>query len=155
MTDLDRTTVRESNVEVVGLFVTNRNLCVAVSQRTPYIAIEIPIADLFDLGTAHSPINRLRSAFLVGKSEVEGTEADHFAYRGRDRDWQLWIRTGDKPVPLKFTLVDRRQPTQPRYSVTLNWIERGEIADAEFTFTPSVEQRRIEILRISTVQRGN
>jgi hypothetical protein len=118
-------------------------------------AVEIPIADLFDLGTAHGPIDRLRSAFLVGKSEVEGTEADHFAFRGRDRDWQLWIRTGDKPVPLKFILIDRRQPTQPRYSVTLNWIERGEIADAEFTFTPTTEQRRIEILRISTAQGGN
>jgi hypothetical protein len=118
-------------------------------------AIEIPVADLFDLGTPHSPVYNLRSAFFVGKSEVDGIEADHWAFRSSARDWQLWIQTGDKPLPLKLTLIDRRQPTHPRYTVTLKWTDRTDIADGEFTFTPSAEQMRIEILRIGTAKGGN
>jgi hypothetical protein len=118
-------------------------------------AVEIPIADLFDLGTSNNPTRQARFAFRVGTSEVDGIEAEHWAFRGRERDWQLWIRSGDKPVPLKFTLIDRKRPLQPRYSVTLNWIDRADISDADFTFTPSAEQRQIEILRIDTVKGGN
>jgi hypothetical protein len=118
-------------------------------------AVEIPIADLFDLGTPDNPVRQARFAFHIGTSMVDGLEAEHWAFRGRERDWQLWIRSGDKPLPLKFTLIDRRRPLQPRYSVTLTWIERTDIADADFTFTPSAEQRRIEILRIDTAKGGN
>jgi hypothetical protein len=125
-----------------------------LAEAAAKFAIEIPMADLFDLGTPHSPIHRLQSAFSAGRSEVDGVEADHWAFRTADRDWQVWIRTGDRPVPLKFTLVDRAQPTHPRYSVTLSWIERADIPDSDFTFVPSAEQRRIEIMRIGAAEKG-
>jgi hypothetical protein len=111
-------------------------------------AIEIPIADLFDLGTPHAPIHHVRSAFLVGTSVIDGTDVEHWAFRTRDRDWEVWIRTGDKPLPVRFSVVAREQRALPRYSVTMKWTDRTDISDTEFAFAPSTGQYRIEILRI-------
>ena len=60
-----------------------------LAEAAAKFGIEIPMADLFDLGTPHSPVHHLQSAFSAGKSEVDGVEADHWAFRTADRDWQI------------------------------------------------------------------
>jgi hypothetical protein len=118
-------------------------------------AVEIPVADLFDLGTDKDPVTSVRNAFFVGTTEIDGMAADHWAFRSTGRDWELWISTGDKPLPLKFTMVDRYQPTHPRYSVTLAWTSRADIPDAEFTFVPASDQKRIGILNVGPSKGSN
>jgi hypothetical protein len=117
-------------------------------------ALEIPGADLFDLGSPHSAANHVSSAFVVGTAQVDGIAADHLAFRSETRDWEVWIRAGDKPVPLKCTLIDRDQPARPRTTVTFAWTDRSDIADTDFTFVPTVEQKRIELQRIGAAQGG-
>ncbi|KAA5602114.1 DUF2092 domain-containing protein [Blastochloris sulfoviridis] len=117
-------------------------------------ALEIPGADLFDFGTPHSAANHVSSAFVVGAAEVDGIAAEHLAFRSETRDWEVWIRAGDKPVPLKFTLIDRTQPAHPRTTVTFAWTDRSDIADTDFTFVPTGEQKRIDLQRIGGTQGG-
>lgn len=118
------------------------------------LGMEIPLADLFDLGTPDSPVKHIRSAFNVGTSVVNGTDADHWAFRGPNRDWEIWIATGDKPLPHKFVLVDRNQPTRPRYTVTLRWTENPDVPDSAFEFDPSGGHKRIEVTRFRPARGG-
>lgn len=106
-------------------------------------AVEIPLADLFDLGTANGPANRFESAFRVGTAKVGGVEAEHFAFRTQTRDWEVWIRAGDKPVPVKFTLLDREQAAHPRFIATLAWRRPSDIPADAFAFTPAPGQKQI------------
>ncbi|RAI45512.1 DUF2092 domain-containing protein [Rhodoplanes roseus] len=118
-------------------------------------AIEIPAADLFDLGTPNAPTKGITSAFRVGTATIAGEAAEHFAFRSKDRDWEVWIRAGDKPVPLRFTLIDRAQPAAPRYTVTLGWTERTDIPDTAFVFSPRPDQTPVAILRLGRKQGSN
>ncbi|MFC7053329.1 DUF2092 domain-containing protein [Hansschlegelia quercus] len=107
-------------------------------------AIELPLADLFDLGTEDSPVKRIQSGFHVGPSTVDGVEAEHYAFRSHGHDWEVWIRTGDKPLPLKFVLVNRDDPARPRYDVTLKWSDDPKVEDGDFAFKPSGDMKPIE-----------
>lgn len=115
-------------------------------------AIEIPAADLFDLGTPDAASKRATGAFRVGTAMIGGVAADHYAFRSKDRDWEVWIRSGDKPVPLKLTLVDRDQPSRPRYTVTFVWWERSDLPDADFVFASAPDHKPIGILRVGKPQ---
>ncbi|MDC7786020.1 DUF2092 domain-containing protein [Rhodoplanes sp. TEM] len=118
-------------------------------------AIELPSADLVDLGTAEPPSKGITGAFRVGTATVGGVAAEHYAFRSRDRDWEVWIAAGDTPRPLKLTLIDRAQPSRPRYTATLAWTERTDIPDQAFVFTPRPDQTPIAILRLGRTQGSN
>ena len=107
------------------------------------LGIQIPLTDLFDLGTDKSPITSITSAFHVGTGLVDGAEADHYALQSADRNWEIWIAKGDKPVPVKVTIVDPTEDTQPRYVSSVKWTVPVTIPDDAFTFTPSDDHKGI------------
>jgi hypothetical protein len=110
------------------------------------IGTVLPLADLFDLGTEESPIHRVTHGFYVGEGEIDGAKTTHWAFRSEHRDWELWITTGDQPLPVKLTVTDTSQPEHPRYTATVRWTPEEDIADSEFTFVPTAEHKQIEFL---------
>jgi hypothetical protein len=98
--------------------------------------LSFPLADLFNWGTKDAPVDDIKEAFHVGTAYIGGQETDHWAFRGRDQDWEVWIRSEGTPVPLKLSLVDRLEPTAPRFSIVLNWTEAKVFPDDTFTFVP-------------------
>ena len=107
------------------------------------LGIEIPLADLFDLGTDKSAITSITSAFHVGTGIVDGVETDHFALQGADRNWEIWVAKGDRPLPVKVAIIDPTQETQPRYVSTVRWTVPATIDDAAFSFTPGADHKSI------------
>jgi hypothetical protein len=105
--------------------------------------LSFPLADLFNWGTNDAPIDQIKEGFFVGKAYIGGQETDHWAFRGRDQDWEVWIRSEGTPIPLKLSLVDRLEPTAPRFSVELNWTEAKTFPDDTFTYTPPAGAAKI------------
>jgi hypothetical protein len=97
--------------------------------------IEVPLADLFDWGTADAPEADIREGFYVGKSRVGGVECEHWAFRQADVDWEIWIRTGDAPLP--------------RYEAALSWTEHSEFPDDIFTQAAVPDAKRIDFLPLA------
>ncbi|WEK49668.1 MAG: DUF2092 domain-containing protein [Candidatus Kaistia colombiensis] len=114
--------------------------------------LAFPLADLFNWGTKDAPIDQIKEGFHVGKAYIGGEETDHWAFRGRDQDWEVWIRTEGTPVPLKLSLVDRLEPTAPRFSVELNWTEAKVFPDDTFTYTPPAGAAKITFAKEGAAQ---
>ena len=77
--------------------------------------IQLPLEDLFRWADQdHSDIDKLTSAFNVGTATIDGVATDHWAFRSADFDWEIWIEQGDRPVPRKYVLIDRTDPTLAR-----------------------------------------
>ena len=57
--------------------------------------IDMPLADLFYWGTEHDGTADVTGATKVGVSTVAGTACDHYAFRQKDVDWELWIEQGN------------------------------------------------------------
>jgi hypothetical protein len=114
--------------------------------------VEVPLADLFDWGTPQADESELREGFRVGMARIGGIECEHWAFRGEDVDWEIWIRTGDKPLPLKLSIVTTDDPARPRYEAVLSWTEAVEFADDIFVDAPTADAKRIEFLPIAPGQ---
>lgn len=109
--------------------------------------IALPLEDLFRWGDGgdQDRVKSLRSAYKVGSATVRGVETDHFAFREDNVDWELWIQRADPPLPLKISIVDRNDPAKPAFNSFLTWQVNPTFTDADFTFVPGPNAKRIEL----------
>jgi len=115
---------------------TNREFLAALYDKT---GVELPLADLFRWAEADSEedIAKLTSAFSVGTATLDGVATDHWAYRTNEFDFELWMEQGDRPVPRKFVLIDRTDPTLPAFIAHLTWQLNPNLDPAAFTYVPT------------------
>ncbi len=81
--------------------------------------LELPGADLL----LSKPYEELMSGVLeakhIGRGVVEGVECEHLAFRNLDTDWQIWIETGERPVPRKYVITSKAVGAAPQYTLRL------------------------------------
>ena len=116
--------------------------------------VEMPFADLLEWGHKQDSWKEITDGFLVGKTKVNGAETEHWAFRGPNLDWEVWIATGDKPLPLRLSTVNTKDPAKPRFEATLKWSESKVAKDALFTPSLSKELKRIEFMKAAPKQEG-
>ncbi len=105
--------------------------------------IDMPLADLFYWGTDHDGTAEIKSAELVGTSNVNGVACDHYAIRQADIDWEIWIEQGAQPLPRKVVITTITDRTQPQHVMTLDWDLNAKLGDDQFAFTPPANAVRI------------
>jgi len=109
--------------------------------------ISLPLEDLFRWGDGSTGdrIKALKSAYEVGPAKIDGVETDHYAFREADVDWEVWIQQGDQPLPRKLVIVDRTDPARPTFTSRLRWQVNPTFSDADFTFVPDSNAKRIQL----------
>jgi hypothetical protein len=108
--------------------------------------ISLPLEDLFRWGDGNEDrVKALKSAYKVGTATIDGTETDHYAFREDDVDWEVWIQQGDQAVPRKLVIVDRNDPAKPTFSTRLTWVVNPTFTDADFTFVPDANAKKIQL----------
>ncbi len=115
----------------------------ALDKAQAEYGIELPTASFLTLVANNELANDLTAAGFVGTSKVNGTDADHYAYRTADVDYQLWIASGDRPLPLKLVITSKKLATQPEYEAVMTWDLAPKIEDAMFAFTPPADATKI------------
>jgi hypothetical protein len=96
-----------------------------------------PAGDLLCANAYDILMQDVTSAFVVGKSVVEGVRCDHLAFRSDHTDWQIWIQEGAQPLPRKLVITSKDVAGMPQFSVvTTKWDLRPKFKEGAFTFTP-------------------
>jgi hypothetical protein len=106
--------------------------------------IDLPLADLFYWGTEHDGTSEITAATKVGVATVEGTACDHYAFRQKDVDWELWIEQGPHPLPRKIVITTTTEKSRPQHGMVLTWDLAPKLAEDLFTFAPPPEAHKIE-----------
>jgi len=84
--------------------------------------VVLPGADLLLTNVYDELSKDVLSARHIGVGIVNGIECNHLAFRNRDIDWQLWIRTGSEPLPCKYVITSKNLAAAPEYTLTiLEW----------------------------------
>jgi|SRR5215471_7457747 len=108
--------------------------------------IALPLEDLFRWSDPNGARDsRLQSAFRVGTVVLDGVETEQFVFREPQFDWQVWIQTGDKPLPRKVVIVDRSDPARPAYAARLTWDVSPTFAESDFAFQPGKDAKLVHI----------
>jgi hypothetical protein len=108
--------------------------------------VELPLADLFVLGTPAAPLDKLDSAMNAGQDFVGADLCDHYALRQGNFDWQIWITVGDKPLPRKLVITNRGDEARPQSVSLIYWDLKPASASSSFTFTPPKGAKAIDMV---------
>jgi hypothetical protein len=115
--------------------------------KTAYdkFGIELPLSDLFRWGLPDDRHDDLTSGYAIGYAKINGVDTVQYAFRQGDIDWQIWIRQGDKPLPVKAVITTTSDEAQPQYSATLAWNTNAEFAKDAFAFKAPKDAKPITI----------
>lgn len=107
--------------------------------------IELPLADLFYWGTPRASTNTIYAAIDVGPATIDGVETEQYAFGQPGLDWQIWIESGERPLPRKFVLTTTDEPQEPQHVATLSWDLDVKHSASTFKFTKKKSSKQIAL----------
>lgn len=121
------------------------NLGELVKRLEDRYGVEVPLADMFIWGTPAASFDKIESAMNAGQDFVGKDLCDHYAFRQGNFDWQIWITTGDKPLPRKLVITNRNDEARPQSLQLIDWNLKPTFKDGVFKFTPPKGATAVEI----------
>lgn len=113
--------------------------------------VEMPGADLLLSRSFDELMDGVVEARDIGLGVIGGVDCRHLAFRNADTDWQVWVRTGDAPLPCKYVITSKTVAAAPEYSVTFrNW-RTEPVNAAAFTFTPTNGARSVAFADMASI----
>ena len=110
--------------------------------------VDIPASDLFVVDSYDGLVDGMTDASYIGSEEVGGFVTHHLAFRNPDVDWQIWIRDGEKPLPVNYIITTKWTTAAPSYTVDMtDWDMTPHLDEAIFVFVPPAGARQIEFVR--------
>ena len=89
----------------------------------------------------------VQSAFVVGKSFIEGIACDHLAFSKPGTDFQVWVAQGDQPLPIKLVITSSDIQSAPQFSVLIReWDIVREVPEEKFAFDKPDDAQAIDFI---------
>ncbi len=108
----------------------------AISAIRDDIGFDAPGADLLAASPFDSEVTDVVSGAHIGMTTIDGATVHHLAFRGDAVDWQIWVKDGDQPLPLRYVITSKWMTGAPEYSLQLsNWDVAPKINAGAFMFT--------------------
>lgn len=108
--------------------------------------ITIPMSNLFVSDPCGTMASNIQESTYIGYNMVDREPGYHIQFTGEERDFQIWISEGDRPLPLKVVITYKKLPVSPQYTAVFsNWNLNPTIASDTFKFTPPADAHPIKI----------
>ncbi len=115
----------------------------AVFDRT---GIVIPLMDFLHDDVYGRLMEAVERGVYLGIHEAAGVDCHHLAFEQETIDWQLWIDSGDVPLPCKLVIAYKTEAGVPQYTVTMReWKLGAELPDELFRFEPPEGAELLEL----------
>ncbi len=93
-----------------------------------------PGADLLGKNVYKKLSNELLSGFYVDTTIIDGVECYHLAFRNTEVDWQIWVQTGETPLPKRYVVTSRWVTGAPQFVLDMNWNTNPNFSKDSFSF---------------------
>ena len=114
------------------------------------LGLDVPGADLFGADPYSVLSDGVVSGYYLGTAIVGGVKCHYLAFRKDEVDLQLWVQTGDTPLPMKYIITTKWMTGAPQYSIRFrDWNTKPEIEAALFEFTIPESAWKIQTLHIN------
>ncbi|MES1205367.1 MAG: DUF2092 domain-containing protein [Pseudomonadota bacterium] len=109
----------------------------AIDQMRKQFDIDAPGADLLYSRPYDILMEQVVSGRLIGRETIDGMAANHVAFRGEQIDWQMWIKDGPQPLPLRYVITTKDAPGHPAFAVEMSdWNTQPSLPPGTFDFQP-------------------
>lgn len=114
--------------------------------------VETPGGDLLGSNVYEALIGDVTDAKHIASAYVDGVECEYLAFRTPDTDWQIWIQTGDTPIPRRYVITSKHVVQAPQYSFQLKDFKSGaEAGTASFTFDKPASAKQVDLSALELV----
>jgi len=111
---------------------------------------DAPGADLLYSRPYEVLMEQVKEGQVIGKETILGMSTNHLAFQGEDVDWQIWIKEGPEPLPLRYVITSKKVQSQPQFTVQMtHWDPRAKIDDGSFTFRAPAGAKKVDNLPTS------
>ncbi len=106
---------------------------------------QLPGADLLLQNVYGELMTDVTDVKDLGSGVIGGTECDHFAFRAKETDWQIWITQGDNPRPCRYVITSKDVDQAPQFTMVVrDWKAGAGVAGAGFAFKPPAGAKRLD-----------
>lgn len=106
--------------------------------------LTIPLADLLFPDPYRVLTENVRTGVYLGLHSVGDRPCHHLLFTHGNVDWQVWIDSGERPLPLKVVITHRDEPGQPQYVAELrDWNLAPAAPDSTFDFEAPVGAKAV------------
>jgi hypothetical protein len=111
--------------------------------------LSLPGADLLLSNPYKVLTSGVTSSGYHGMANVGGVQCHHLAFRTPQIDWQIWVKDGAEPLPMKYVITTKWLAGAPQYSVELsNWNTKPAITADNFKFAVPQGAKRLQALAV-------
>ncbi|MGI0486655.1 DUF2092 domain-containing protein [Pantanalinema rosaneae CENA516] len=115
--------------------------------------LPLPGADLLFANPYAVLSEGVESSTYMGTAYIDGVEVHHLAFREAEVDWQIWVQTGDRPLPMKYVITTKWLTGAPQYEIRLrDWNTEPQIGANRFTFTVPAGALQLDALPASQIE---
>ncbi len=112
--------------------------------------LSAPGADLLFADPYAILSNGVESAVYIGTAYVNGVKCHHLAFREGKVDWQLWVKEGDEPLPMKYVITSKWHTAAPQYEIRFrDWNRKPRIKGDQFTFKVPKGSIRLDTIPVN------
>jgi hypothetical protein len=110
----------------------------------------LPVAEFLTAGAYERLMDGVKTALYVGEHHVIDEElCEHLVFEDTDRDWQVWIKTGDQPLLQKLVIAYKTMPNCPQYvAIFRHWDLAPTFGTGDFT--PKIPDNAIQVERLES-----
>lgn len=121
----------------------------AINELEGGLGLNMPAADLLLAAPYAALASGITSSAYYGTAYVEGVECHHLAFRNANVDWQIWVKAGDEPLPMKYVITTKWMTGAPQFTVQFShWNTKPVVAAGQFTFTPPKDAKKLDALPV-------
>jgi hypothetical protein len=96
---------------------------------------------LFDLVS-----KRVVHSLYVGLHKVRGVPCHHIALDNPNVHLQVWIDSGEKSLPLKVVIEQKKMDGHPQWTAYLSWNTSSPVDDSLFSFSAPSDAQKIKFV---------
>ena len=105
----------------------------------------LPAADLLMTDVNGQLMPDVTDTKDLGSGVIGGIECDHFAFRTKEVDWQIWIAQGDRPYPCRYVIKSMQVADGPEYSIQIRDFKTGDkVAADDFGFPNTTKAKKTD-----------
>jgi len=114
--------------------------------------LDMPGIEFLDADPYAGLASNVLSSDYLGTVYVNGIECHYLAFRAAQVDWQLWVATGDKPLPMKYIITSKWVTAAPQYSIRFrNWDTDPGIEADQFSFSAPKGARKLDSIPVDAL----
>jgi hypothetical protein len=114
-----------------------------------------PLEDFLSSNFYSELEGKIESGFYVQDATIAGRLCEHLAFRSSEVDFQIWIESGDRPLPRRLVITYKAAEGSPRFWAQFHdWDLSPETPDSLFAFAPpeGAEQLAVQAIALETTE---